>query len=130
MISGFAKAAEKIWVMKVNWLDVEDLKVELKDAAIVVEGKRDKEPLTNLGFSDIFTISGRTLNEVADDVSSKYRSVLVLTDYDGEGEKKERRLTKLFIYNGIRTLPRLRHSFRKIFKVVRIEDISSMLRQI
>ncbi len=130
MISGFVRTAEKTWHMKVNWFDVEELKVELRDTAIVVEGKRDKEPLINLGFSDIFTISGQPLNEIADSVSSKYRSVLVLTDYDDEGEKKERRLTKLFIYNGIKTLPRLRHAFRKIFKVVRVEDISSMLKQI
>lgn len=116
--------------MKSNLLDVEDLKNELKDTAIVVEGKNDKECLTNLGFSDVFAISGRTLSTIVDIISSRYRSVLVLTDYDEEGERQAYKLTRLFTYNGTKILHRLRYAFREIFKVMRIEDISSKLKQI
>ena len=107
---------------------IEDFKREVDGIPIIAEGRKDEIPLTSLGFKNIFSISGKPLHTIADYISSEYGSVLILTDYDEEGKKKEDALTKLFNHKGTKTLPRYRHLFRNIFGVIKIEDINSFVK--
>jgi len=53
---------------------------------LIVEGKRDEASLRRIGFSGpIVTVSGARLHEIAE--KSRGREVIVLTDFDEEGER-------------------------------------------
>ncbi len=57
-----------------------------KGVPFIVEGKRDKDSLRKLGFNGpIIMISGSKLHEVAE--KSRGQEVIVLTDFDEEGER-------------------------------------------
>jgi len=107
--------------------DIEKLKNELGNSPIVVEGIKDKTPLIKLGFENIFPISGKPLSAVIESIPADHKSVLILTDYDKEGEKIAKILMKFFTAAGVHTLNHLRRKFRAIFKVAKIEEINSML---
>jgi len=107
---------------------VENLKKELDGIPIIVEGKMDKKPLISLGFKNILAISGNTLYNTTEYISSEHKAVLILTDYDREGRKKAAILTKLLNHRGIKTLPRYRHLFRNVFGVIKIQDIDSLIK--
>ena len=67
------------------------------DSAILVEGIKDRRVLTKLGFTNIYTISGKPMEAIVELVcSDDPTAVSILTDFDREGRKKYRHLTKIF----------------------------------
>jgi 5S rRNA maturation endonuclease (ribonuclease M5) len=90
---------------------------------IVVEGKKDKAALSKLGFGKIIDISGKSLHEISDRVkSSNCDSVIILTDFDKEGEIKASQLKKLFTHLEIKV-----NSFaRKRFESLGIHEIEEL----
>lgn len=56
---------------------------------IIVEGKRDKEALREIGFDgQIITIhSGKSLYEFSENIASRYEKVILLIDWDEKGEE-------------------------------------------
>ena len=65
---------------------------KLRDNILIVEGKKDKRALYNLGLKNIIAINGKTLSNVVDDVNKELAgkegsSVVILTDFDHEGRK-------------------------------------------
>ena len=62
---------------------------EIKDKAVIVEGKRDKEVLCSFGFKKILTIN-KGLYETAE--KTKDKEVLILTDFDKEGKEIAKKL--------------------------------------
>lgn len=54
---------------------------------IIVEGKKDRMALNELGLKNILYISGKPIYDVVDEaLSGNPDSVSILTDYDSEGE--------------------------------------------
>lgn len=57
-------------------------------AAIIVEGIKDRKSLRELGATgDIIMAAQRPAIEVAEDVARKFDEIIVLTDWDREGEE-------------------------------------------
>jgi 5S rRNA maturation endonuclease (ribonuclease M5) len=56
---------------------------------IIVEGKRDKKALRNIGFDgDIITIhSGKSIYEFSEGIAHKFEKVILLIDWDDKGEE-------------------------------------------
>jgi len=95
------------------------------ETLVIVEGKKDKEAISKLGFESILDISGKTLEETANIVSSKdVNHVIILTDFDEAGEDKASRLAKLFTHYKIKTVSSIRTLFKSL-KISQIEEITS-----
>ena len=94
------------------------------ESLIVVEGKRDKRALNVLGLTNVKEISGKPLDVFVEKVKADSpESVIILSDFDEEGEKKEAQLTKLFQKEGIKVKSRMRRRIKKLLHVHRIEEI-------
>ncbi len=93
--------------------EIESLKKEHN--LIVVEGKKDKNALLNMGFNgdEIFPINriGNSLYAVIDDliINIEKRRVCILTDMDKKGRQLYHKIKEKLAENGIKTNNRLRH---------------------
>ncbi|MDI6825924.1 MAG: toprim domain-containing protein [Candidatus Aenigmarchaeota archaeon] len=99
----------------------------LRESSIIVEGKRDKEALEKLGIEDIFDISGKSLEELSK-ILDKNKKYIILTDFDSEGNKKNKIISKIFEKNKIVFDPRLRWLFKKIFGITKVEEFIKISR--
>ena len=86
-----------------------DLVKELNDlseegAAVLVEGKRDANALTGLGYSGpLFTVSILTSNAAArEKVRRDVSKMIILTDLDSEGRRLAARYMKFLARQGVR----------------------------
>ena len=108
---------------------------EYQPLVIVVEGRRDEEVLRDLGVSTtiVRTQSYRSRPELLDHLSSmreKGLSVLILTDYDQEGDEIARHLEQELQIRKIRSQMRLRKKVRALMgERLCIEDLHSLFRK-
>jgi 5S rRNA maturation endonuclease (ribonuclease M5) len=102
--------------------DHEKLLDLLHGFSIIVEGKNDKKALEGLGLEDIYIISGKSLETFTAELP-KSNKFIVLTDFDREGEYKKKRIYGFFENNKMKFNPRLRVEFKKLFQVVKIEEL-------
>lgn len=94
---------------------------------IIVEGQKDKKALEKLGFKKIVAISGKSYDKLVDALNRmNVKRTIILTDFDREGEKKYKQLLRTFEKNGIKTDPNTRNKFKQIFKIHKIEELSSV----
>lgn len=65
-----------------------------KHVPVIVEGRRDSEALQNLGLvGEIITLHrGKGIYEFCQHIDEKYNGLILLTDWDSEGENLFRRL--------------------------------------
>jgi 5S rRNA maturation endonuclease (ribonuclease M5) len=99
----------------------------LKEFSLIVEGKRDKNVLEQLGFSNIFTIAGSSIDQFFNRLPENERYV-VLTDFDSEGERKKEKIYKLFEKNKMSFNSNLRLKIKDLFKVIEIEELVKLLK--
>jgi 5S rRNA maturation endonuclease (ribonuclease M5) len=91
----------------------------------VVEGKKDKKALSKLGFKKVIDISGKSLHEISDKIKSDgIDRIIILTDFDEEGEIKASQLKKLFIHLKIKVDSFARKRFKSL-KIHKIEELNS-----
>ena len=95
---------------------------------ILVEGKNDRKVLEKMGLENIFEISGKQLDTVADILKTKQQKVIILTDYDKEGIRQYKRLKSLLLANDIKTSDSIRRDFKRNFLVNKIEELTSYFR--
>jgi 5S rRNA maturation endonuclease (ribonuclease M5) len=97
-----------------------------RDAHIIVEGKKDKVALEKLRFGNILAISGKSNEKIIETIITKRAGhVVILTDFDKEGEKKHKELKRLFEKEGIKIDFTVRDNFKRTFKVRKIEEATS-----
>lgn len=98
------------------------------NSLIIVEGKRDKISLHNLGLNNIFVIneSGKSISEKIEDISEKHREVVILTDIDKEGKKIYFLMKKAFPQMNARINNRIRDLLIKL-KVSHVEGLDSFI---
>jgi len=92
---------------------------------IIVEGKRDKEVMEKLGFKNVISICDKKLDEILSFID---KDVLILTDFDEEGEKIAKRLEEFLTSRGVKVRSTERRIFRKIFNVKKIEELKFILK--
>lgn len=96
-----------------------------KDFTFIVEGKRDKAVLTELGIKNVVSISGQSLEGLVEKLDEK-NDVVILTDFDREGKKKAEKLKRLLRSYHIRTKENVRKFFKKSLKITKIEELKSV----
>ncbi len=102
------------------------LKLRKEQPFIIVEGKKDSSALEEQGLKNIVVLRGRPIYKVVEEVSSKTKECLILTDLDKEGKMLYSKLKKGLSQRGVRVLD----NFRKfLFKTQlrQIEGLSSYL---
>jgi len=98
---------------------------------IIVEGKKDKVALERFGFKNIIPISGKSNGKILQLLKNKkQRKVAILTDFDKEGRKKCAELTRLLQKNGIKIDSFVRITFKRTFKIHKIEELNSFTKLI
>ncbi len=82
---------------------LDEMKADNENIPILVEGKRDKKALQELGFEgDIIILnSGHTLANIADWISEKHKKIIILTDWDKKGSYLAGRLFNLLRDNDV-----------------------------
>lgn len=105
-------------------------KLSKSSAAVIVEGKKDKSALENLGVggSRIILLNKKPLFAVAEAVAEDYCEVVILTDLDAEGRKLYGRLSTLLQQLGVKVDGRLRNFLFKSTKLRQIEGIGTLLK--
>ena len=99
---------------------------ELKSRAVIVEGKKDARALKALGLANIIPLNNTPLAEFAQKIAeSQIHEVIILTDFDKEGRKLEKRLDLLLRSHKVRTNRRLRRILMGFGKG-RIEDFKGV----
>jgi 5S rRNA maturation endonuclease (ribonuclease M5) len=108
-----------------NLQSLEEEIEKIKNLAFVVEGIKDENQLKKLGLKKIFTICGKPIFSVVEKIKREnFDEVVILTDYDDEGEKKAKELAKLFQLNGIHVNKRIRAKFKSLFNINKIEELA------
>jgi 5S rRNA maturation endonuclease (ribonuclease M5) len=111
--------------------DLLDFVNDLKGKLVIAEGKKDGIALKTLGVKNILLLNGRPLTELALHVSKSCvssgnrkvrKEVVILTDFDSEGEKLAARLDYLLRKYKVMVNSRLRRKFMKFGKT-RVEDL-------
>ena len=98
---------------------------------IVVEGKKDKAALQQLGFTNIFVINetGKSLSETIEEIEgmASQNKVCILTDFDKKGKSLYITLKSKFSERGVRLDNSLRSMLLKM-RISHIEGLSSFLK--
>ena len=110
-------------------LELDKVKKEIEKAKsnlIIVEGRKDKAALQQLGFTDIFVINetGKSLSETIEEIEgmASQNKVCILTDFDKKGKKIYMILKSKFSERGIK----LDNSLRGILLKMRISHIEGL----
>lgn len=93
---------------------------KVKNKYIIVEGKKDKLALENLGCKNVYTLEDKALFEAVENITEK--EIVLLTDLDGEGKKLYNQLKRMLSKRGINTNDELRLVLFK-HKVSHIEGL-------
>ena len=82
----------------------EDLGLKNLDLPVLVEGKRDKEALIELGLSGEILIinTGHTLMEMCEDLGQRYTEVILMLDWDRKGHQLTANIERNLILLGVK----------------------------
>lgn len=95
-------------------------------AAIIVEGKRDRRALRELGINGpVILGTQKALLELCEEVAREYSKVIVLTDWDEKGDKLARLMPEFLNNAGASVNTDLRQRIKSLVKK-RIKDIESL----
>jgi len=113
------------------WDELQNLLNELEYmvSTVIVEGLRDVKALRELGFKgqiDVCSQLSVSEPEFSEILSRNKKSVLLLTDYDEEGKKIHRHLTKLLERQGVKVEVGLRRQFGRILAAIGIYAIEDL----
>ena len=112
-----------------TYAELESVIEELNESvdAIIVEGARDKEGLRELGITkEILMCSTKPDTAFIDELRSKYKRVAILTDYDREGKRFNKRLTLRLEHEGIKVETTFRGRIGRILGLRGMRAIESV----
>ncbi len=107
---------------------IDELKLENRDnnMLILVEGKNDVAALRLLGFDGpIKSIKGKRLSDLIDEIILEYSRVLILSDWDAEGETLYKRIKFLLESYGIKVEDKYRREIKNFTKK-EIKDVEGL----
>ncbi len=99
---------------------------------VIVEDKKDKAALKELGFNNIFILSGKPLYSKLDKISeiiNKKRECIILTDFDKKGKQFYYLIKKNLVRKGIKVNDRLRIALIKE-KISHVEGLATFIQHL
>jgi len=111
-----------------NWLlSLRKFSRTHEDWVILVEGKRDKMVLERFGIENVKQLKSKPYHTIADEISKKYKGVVLLMDFDKKGEQISKKLFRILQMYGMKIDTSFREKLRKS-KLEFIEEISDKLK--
>ncbi len=101
--------------------------IQQENIPIIVEGRKDKKALQELGMDNIFTLN-MPLFKIVERISGK--EVVILTDLDKKGKELYRRIQHDCIHHGIKINNNLRHFLFRETQLAHIEGLPTYLRNL
>jgi len=106
----------------------------LNEALVLVEGKRDAAALEEIGVkTEVIEAAGRKPERVVFLALKQLRprqKLVLLLDYDAEGERKNREFTELLCAEGVVPDVRQRQNFRRLLGARRVEESVAALNKL
>jgi 5S rRNA maturation endonuclease (ribonuclease M5) len=83
----------------------EQLRLKNLEIPVLVEGKRDRETLKNLGLEGEILIvnTGHTLMEMCEDLGHRYTEIILMLDWDKKGKELSKNIEHNLVQLGIKT---------------------------
>ena len=100
---------------------VEKLKESKK--IVIVEGKKDKKALEDLGVESVFALDKSPLYKVIEHIADHHKDCVLLVDLDKEGKKLFAKLNSGLSERGVRVDKRFREFLFNETKLRQIEGI-------
>ena len=99
----------------------------IQDKPIIVEGKKDKIALENLGCKKIITLNGNRagLYNIVEKLPEDCKEAVILTDLDKKGKQLYHRIKKILTMNKIKIDDRFRIYLFKETKIRQIEGLKN-----
>jgi 5S rRNA maturation endonuclease (ribonuclease M5) len=97
--------------------------------AIIVEGSRDVKSIRSLGCSaEIEVLNHVKISDfdLAGRISSRFRRVVILTDFDEAGLKLNQKFSSLLERNGTTVETGIRHRFGRLMTMIGVHAIESV----
>lgn len=91
-------------------------------AAVIVEGKKDKIALEEMGVKNIVTLK-KPIYQVIEEVAEKHEEAVILTDLDSEGKRLYGKISSGLQKHGIKIDDKIRNYIRKNTKIRQIEGL-------
>jgi len=98
---------------------------KIQNKPIIVEGKKDKIALENLGCSNIIMLNGNKagLFNIVEKLPENCKEAVILTDLDKKGKQLYHRIKKILTRNKIKIDDRFRLYLFKETKIRQIEGL-------
>jgi len=96
---------------------------------IIVEGIRDVSSLRALGCAaeiEVLSHKGVSDHDLAEEIASKYASILILTDFDEEGLNLNQRFSNILERTGAKVETGLRRWFARLMARIGVYAIESL----
>ena len=96
---------------------------------ILVEGIRDVSSLRSLGCTaeiEVLSHTGVSDHELAEEIASKYHSILILTDFDEEGLNLNQRFCSILERTGAKVEVELRRWIARLMARIGVYAIESL----
>lgn len=105
--------------------------LENKKMPIIVEGDHDVNALRKIGFSgEIIKLNqGISIETFCSKISSEYKQVLLLTDFDKKGIELESKIARFLESYGCNANLRLWLFVKKSFKIKSVEDLPWLVQE-
>jgi 5S rRNA maturation endonuclease (ribonuclease M5) len=101
-----------------------------RGAAIIVEGRRDRDSLRALGaHGPVIMASHKPALALAEDTARGHREIIVLTDWDDKGEEMALQIEKYLRCSGSRGDLEIRSRLKRLVKK-EIKDVESLSRYV
>jgi 5S rRNA maturation endonuclease (ribonuclease M5) len=110
-----------------EWLE----KLKSSPKHIIVEGKKDKAALINIGIpSDRITPLTKPLFAVAEDIAKHHKNAIILTDLDPEGKRLYMDLKRNLTRIGVQVDNKFREALFRLSKLSHIEGIDTYFKNL
>ncbi|HLC58172.1 MAG TPA: toprim domain-containing protein [Candidatus Nanoarchaeia archaeon] len=98
-------------------------KLKASNTLIIVEGKKDKQALSQFGIKNIKELSKHSIPEIIEEIAEKEKACIILTDLDKEGKKLYGKLSSGLQRSGVK----INNSFRNfLFKETKLRNIEGL----
>jgi 5S rRNA maturation endonuclease (ribonuclease M5) len=83
----------------------EQLRLKNLDVPVLVEGKRDRQALMNLGLDGEILIvnTGHSLMEMCEDLSHRYEEIILMLDWDAKGKELSKNIERNLVQLSVKT---------------------------
>jgi len=109
-----------------DWID----KIKNSDKLIVVEGKEDKAALRRLGITNVIQLNKRPLYKVVEELITKAKEVIILTDLDKKGKQLYGKLNHDLQRFGVKVDNKFRNFLFKHTQLRQIEGLDSYIERL